>query len=50
MCFFSFSGYGLQVDDVDTMPDEGLDEAILPLPCVQSGLIYIYIYSYIYIT
>lgn len=30
VCFFSFSGYGLQVDDVDTMPDEGLDEAVLP--------------------
>eukprot|EP00931_Biecheleriopsis_adriatica_P015801 TRINITY_DN11872_c0_g2_i1.p1 TRINITY_DN11872_c0_g2~~TRINITY_DN11872_c0_g2_i1.p1 ORF type:complete len:765 (+),score=138.63 TRINITY_DN11872_c0_g2_i1:67-2361(+) len=28
--FFSFSGYGLQVDDMETMPEEGLDEAILP--------------------
>ncbi|CAK9076633.1 unnamed protein product [Durusdinium trenchii] len=30
VCFFSFSGYGLQVDDVDHLPDDGLDEAILP--------------------
>jgi len=28
--FLSFSGYGLQVDDVDGYHDEGLDEAILP--------------------
>jgi len=28
--FFSFSGYGLQVDDIDSMPDEGLEEAVLP--------------------
>mmetsp|Transcript_17953 Transcript_17953/g.63019 ORF Transcript_17953/g.63019 Transcript_17953/m.63019 type:complete len:592 (+) Transcript_17953:160-1935(+) len=28
--FFSFAGYGLQVDDVDGYQDEGLDEAILP--------------------
>lgn len=28
--FLSFSGYGLQVDDVDGYHDDGLDEAILP--------------------
>lgn len=28
--FFSFSGYGLQVDDMDGYHDEGYDEAILP--------------------
>lgn len=28
--FFSFSGYGLQVDDMDGYHDEGFDEAILP--------------------
>jgi len=28
--FFSFAGYGLQVDDMDGYPDEGFLEAILP--------------------
>jgi len=28
--FFSFSGYGLQVDDTEGYQDEGYDEAILP--------------------
>jgi len=28
--FFSFSGYGVQVDDVQSYQDEGLEEAVLP--------------------
>jgi len=32
---FSFSGYGLQVDDMDGYQDEGLDEAILPTDFVD---------------
>eukprot|EP00931_Biecheleriopsis_adriatica_P055785 TRINITY_DN33054_c0_g1_i1.p1 TRINITY_DN33054_c0_g1~~TRINITY_DN33054_c0_g1_i1.p1 ORF type:complete len:634 (+),score=111.93 TRINITY_DN33054_c0_g1_i1:93-1904(+) len=33
--FFSFSGYGLQVDDMDGFQDEGYDEAILPTDFVD---------------
>mmetsp|Transcript_6517 Transcript_6517/g.15928 ORF Transcript_6517/g.15928 Transcript_6517/m.15928 type:complete len:537 (-) Transcript_6517:53-1663(-) len=33
--FFSFSGYGLQVDDMDGYQDEGYDEAILPTDFVD---------------
>lgn len=33
--FFSFSGYGLQVDDMDGYQDEGFDEAILPTDFVD---------------
>eukprot|EP00929_Paragymnodinium_shiwhaense_P091906 TRINITY_DN51799_c0_g2_i1.p1 TRINITY_DN51799_c0_g2~~TRINITY_DN51799_c0_g2_i1.p1 ORF type:complete len:466 (-),score=129.32 TRINITY_DN51799_c0_g2_i1:110-1507(-) len=33
--FFSFSGYGLQVDDMDGYHDEGFDEAILPTDFVD---------------
>jgi len=33
--FFSFSGYGLQVDDMDGYQDEGYDEAILPTDFVE---------------
>lgn len=33
--FFSFSGYGVQVDDLDGYQDEGYDEAILPTDFVE---------------
>ncbi|CAK9036173.1 unnamed protein product, partial [Durusdinium trenchii] len=33
--FFSFSGYGLQVDDMDGYQDEGYEEAILPTDFVD---------------
>lgn len=33
--FFSFAGYGLQVDDMDGYQDEGFDEAILPTDFVD---------------
>lgn len=33
--FFSFSGYGLQVDDMNGYHDEGYDEAILPTDFVD---------------
>mmetsp|Transcript_65619 Transcript_65619/g.154350 ORF Transcript_65619/g.154350 Transcript_65619/m.154350 type:complete len:567 (+) Transcript_65619:72-1772(+) len=33
--FFSFSGYGLQVDDMDSYQDEGYEEAILPTDFVD---------------
>jgi len=33
--FFSFSGYGLQVDDMDGYQNEGYDEAILPTDFVD---------------
>jgi len=33
--FFSFAGYGLQVDDMDGYQDEGYDEAILPTDFVD---------------
>lgn len=33
--FFSFSGYGLQVDDMEGHADEGYDEAILPTDFVE---------------
>ncbi|CAE7784061.1 MCA1 [Symbiodinium pilosum] len=35
LLFFSFSGYGLQVDDMDGYADEGLEEAILPTDFVD---------------
>jgi len=35
MLFFSFSGYGLQVDDMDGFQDEGVEEAILPTDFVD---------------
>ena len=30
VCFFSFSGYGMQVEHIEHSNEEGLDEAILP--------------------
>ncbi|CAK0905773.1 unnamed protein product, partial [Prorocentrum cordatum] len=33
--FFSFSGYGLQVDDLEGYEDEGYEEAILPTDFVD---------------